>query len=160
MGFDTEHLLRLLDESFGSNAWHGANLRGSLRGVTAAQASWRPAPGRHNIWEIVLHTAYWKYAVRRQLTGGRRSKFACSGSNWFGRPGKDASSSWKRDVALLQEENRLLRETLATFPPDRLKTLSARKKWTLAELVSGVAFHDVYHAGQIQLLKKLQKRTG
>ena len=52
MDFDAQHLLRLLDESFGGTAWHGTNLRGSLRGLTAIEASWRPAPGRHNIWEM------------------------------------------------------------------------------------------------------------
>ncbi len=159
MAFDRNHLLRLLDESFGGTAWHGTNLRGSIRGVTAEQASWRPAPDRHNIWEIVLHTAYWKYAVRRQLVGGRRGSFACSGNNWFVRPAKEAASTWKKDVALLHEENGLLREVLKSLPAARLRALSARKKSTLAELALGVAFHDVYHAGQIQLLKRLQKRA-
>ena len=157
MAFDRNQLLRLLDESFGGRAWHGTNLRGSIRGVTAGQAAWRPAPGRHNIWETVVHTAYWKYAVRRQLSGGRRGSFACSGSNWFSRTEKDAPGIWKKDVALLREENRLLREVLKSIPTARLRALSAKKKWTLAELALGVAFHDVYHAGQIQLLKRLQK---
>ena len=157
MAFDRNQLLRLLDESFGGKAWHGTNLRGALRGVTAEQASWRPARGRHNIWEIVLHTAYWKYAVRRQLAGGPRGSFACSGSNWFARPEKNAPGTWNKDVALLHEENRLLREVLKSIPAARLHELSSKKRWTLAELALGVAFHDVYHAGQIQLLKRLQK---
>lgn len=56
-------LLRLLDESYEKSAWQGPNLKGSLRGVHAAQAAWRPAPGRHNVWELVVHAAYWKYAA-------------------------------------------------------------------------------------------------
>src|SRR5512142_143685 len=80
-------LLRAIDEGFDHAAWHGPNLKGSLRGVTAAQAAWRPAPGRHNIWEIVVHAAYWKYAVRRRLTGDERGSFPEKGSNWFERPG-------------------------------------------------------------------------
>ncbi len=159
MAFDRNQLLRLLDESFGGRAWHGTNLRGSIRGVTAEQASWRPAPGRHNIWEMVLHTAYWKYAVRRQLVSGPRGSFTYSGSNWFVRPAKETAGTWKKDVALLYEENSLLREVLESLPAARLRAFSARKKWTLAELALGVAFHDVYHAGQIQLLKRLQKKS-
>jgi len=159
MGLGIEELLRLLDESFGKRAWHGTNLRGALRGLDQKQASLRPNPGRHNIWEIAVHCAYWKYAVRRRITGAKRGSFAYPGSNWFARPGKPGSNSWKQDVAMLEAENRLLREAVATLPPKRLTELSPRKKWTLAETVMGAAFHDVYHAGQIQLLKRLQKRT-
>ena len=62
---ELQFLLQLLDESYDRKSWHGPNLRGSLRGVTAEEAAWRPAAERHNIWEIALHAAYWKYAVLR-----------------------------------------------------------------------------------------------
>jgi hypothetical protein len=78
-----ELLLGLLDEAFERKAWHGPNLRGSLRGLDAKAAAWRPGPGRHNIWETAVHAAYWKYAVRRRLTGEKRGSFARGGSNWF-----------------------------------------------------------------------------
>ena len=65
---DRDLLLRILDDAYERKAWHGTNLRGSLRGVTADEARWRPAPGRHNIWELAVHCAYWKYTVRRKLT--------------------------------------------------------------------------------------------
>ena len=67
-------VLNLLDEAFDKKSWHGPNLRGSIRGVTAAQAAWRIAPDRHNIWELTLHAAYWKYVVRRRLSGGGASR--------------------------------------------------------------------------------------
>ena len=79
-------LVKALDEAFDRKGWHGANLRGSIRGMAADTAAWRPAPGRHNIWEIVVHAAYWKYAVRRRLLGEHRGRFAIKGSNWFERP--------------------------------------------------------------------------
>jgi len=65
-------LLDLLDEAFDKKSWHGPNLRGSLRGVTPELAAWRPRPRGHNIWELTLHAAYWKYVVRRRITGSRR----------------------------------------------------------------------------------------
>jgi hypothetical protein len=83
---EPESILDLIDEAFDRRSWHGTNLRGSVRGITAAQALWRPAPGRHNIWELVPHTAYWKYAVTRRLTGAKRGSFAQRGSNWFPSP--------------------------------------------------------------------------
>src|SRR5258708_32311464 len=79
-------VLQLLEEGFERKTWHGPNLWQSLKGVTAKQAAWRPGPDRHNIWEQALHAAYWKYAVRRRLQGGRRGAFALKGSNFFRRP--------------------------------------------------------------------------
>src|SRR5881628_931586 len=60
-------LLDVYDQAFDHKAWHGTPLWGSLRGLTQQAALWRPGRGRHNIWEVVLHTAYWKYIVRRRL---------------------------------------------------------------------------------------------
>lgn len=79
-------VLRILDSGYERQAWHGPTLRGALRGLTARQAAWRPAPGRHNIWELVVHAAYWKYAVARRVRGERRGSFPHQGSNWFARP--------------------------------------------------------------------------
>ena len=64
----TDLLVASVEEAFRHRSWHGTNLRGSIRGLTPAEASWRPAAGRHNIWELVVHAAYWKYVVRRKLT--------------------------------------------------------------------------------------------
>ena len=155
----TELLLAALDQAFDHRAWHGTNLRGSVRGLSAEEAAWRPAPGRHNVWEIVLHTAYWKYIVRRRITGVRGASFARKGSNWFPSPASASEREWKSDVALLQDEHRKLREAVAAMPPSDLAKLSPKKKWTRAEELFGIAAHDLYHAGQIQLLKRLQART-
>ena len=59
-----ESLLVVLDQAYDRTSWHGTNLRGSIRRVPLSMAAWRPAPGRHNIWEVVVHAAYWK--VRRR----------------------------------------------------------------------------------------------
>jgi len=77
-----EQLLAIIDQAYNRRSWHGPNLRGSLRRVSAEQAVWRPSQARHNIWELVVHTAYWKYVVRRRLTGGSRGSFPIKGSNW------------------------------------------------------------------------------
>lgn len=154
---EIQFLLRSIDEGFDRAAWHGPNLRGSLRGVTAAQAAWRPAPGRHNIWELALHAAYWKYVVRRTLQGGKRGGFAEDGSNWFLRGDTVSERAWRKDLALLEQEHRLLREAVATVDPARLHRRESSKKWLVADQIIGVAFHDIYHAGQIRLLRRLQQ---
>lgn len=160
---DIQLLLRMLDEAFDARAWHGTTLRGAVRRVTATQAAWRPAPGRHNIWELVVHTAYWKYAVRRRLTGERRGSFALEGSNWFTRPASPAAATeaaWRHDVALLLGEHKKLRAVAGRVKPSELRKLSPGSKYTPLAHVQGIAAHDLYHAGQIQLLKALQRSRG
>jgi len=143
-------VLALLDEGYSRKTWHGPNLRQSLKGVSARQAAWRPAPGRHNIWELVLHSAYWKYAVRRRIDGGKRGSFILEGSNFFPRPekGKVTEPAWRADLALLEREHKALEVAIRRV----LKTPRAKK---LLPSLYGVAFHDIYHAGQIRLLRRL-----
>jgi uncharacterized damage-inducible protein DinB len=148
-------LLRIIDEAFEKKAWHGPNLKGSMRGVTARQAAWRPGPLRHNIWEIVVHTAYWKYAVRRRLLGEKRGSFPFKGSNWFRRPLLLSEAEWKKDVALLTQQHEAMRTAIAGIGP-RLHATRPGSMTSNVTLVYGIAAHDVYHAGQIQLLKRLQ----
>jgi hypothetical protein len=152
-------LLEILDQAFDRRAWHGTTLAGSLRGVSPRAALWRPSAGRHNIWELVLHTAYWKYAVRRRLRGEKRGSFARPGSNWLALPTPAGKAAWTRDVALLKAEHQLLRGAIARFPVTRLTRRLPRSEWTARELIHGVAAHDLYHAGQIQLLKRLKHTT-
>ena len=146
-------VLALLDEAYEKKTWHGPNLKQSLKGVSAKQAAWRPGPGRHNIWEVMLHAAYWKYAVRRRIEGGKRGAFALKGSNFFARPekGKLSEAAWNADKKLLGREHRALRETIA-------KLLRAPRAAKFMKQLYGVAFHDIYHAGQIRLLRRLMER--
>lgn len=146
-------ILALFDEAFDRKAWHGPNLWQALKGVTARQAAWRPAPGRHNIWEETLHAAYWKYMVRRRLEGLQSGRFVLKGSNFFPRPkpGKVTEVAWLADKAILRNEHQQLREAIA-------KSLRKFPSPKLAHMLWGVAFHDVYHAGQIRLLRRLMER--
>lgn len=153
--WDITHLVQLLDEGYSKAAWHGPNLRGSIRGLTAREAAWRPGRGRHNIWEIAVHAAYWKYAVRQRLLGEKRGTFAYESRNWFARTEKTSEPAWKRDVALLAAEHKKLRAVVAAFPPAALDRPSRGHSQIARWQIEGIAFHDVYHAGQIQLLKRL-----
>ena len=152
-------LIAQLDQAYDRRAWHGPNLRGSLRGVSVAQAAWRPAPDRHNIWEIAVHAAYWKYAVWRRLTGAPRASFPIDGSNWFVRPQEGTLREWAADLALLRRMHARLRAAVAALSPADLARRPAGSTHTRLALVAGILAHDLYHAGQIQLLKKLGRHT-
>jgi uncharacterized damage-inducible protein DinB len=148
-------LLEILDEAFDRKGWHGTTLRGALRGVTPRQARWRPGPRRHCIWDLVLHTAYWKYAVRRRLERGGGAAFPRAPSNWPKVPAKPDLRAWRADVALLEAEHAALRALVARLPARALDAPSAKGAWRQREQIHGVAAHDLYHTGQIQLLKRL-----
>jgi hypothetical protein len=152
-------LLEILDRAYDRVSWHGTNLRGSLRGLTAARAAVRPAPGRHNIWEIAVHCAYWKYTVRRRLLGEKRGSFPLKGSNWFARPaGREGATeaAWRADLELLQETHHSMLEAVRALAPRELpRPVAGSRSVTHRMLVSGIAAHDLYHAGQIQLIKRL-----
>ena len=152
----TELLLASIDEAYDKRSWHGTNLRGSLRGVTSEQAARRVAEGRHNIWELTVHAAYWKYDIRRRLNGDKDAAFALEGSNFWTRPIEGTAAEWKADLAFLHREHKALREAVEKFPAKRWTQKAPGKPFLFEGLVCGVAAHDLYHAGQIQLLKRLQ----
>jgi hypothetical protein len=144
-------LLDGMDEAFDRKSWHGPNLRGAIRGVTAVQAAWRPTGDRHNIWELTLHAAYWKYVVRRKILREKRGSFVLAGSNFFERPKSGwaaAERAWKEDIAILEAEHGKLRDTVAQLPARAFTP-------PMCHLIRGAAAHDLYHAGQIRLLRRM-----
>jgi hypothetical protein len=154
---DVAQLLLVLDTAYDRRSWHGPNLRGSIRGVTLDAACWRPGRGRHNIWELAVHAAYWKYAGLRRLTKAKRGSFALKGSNWFERPIEATRDAWRADLRLLEQMHKTLCEAVARMSARDLNRRAKGTPFTNREVVMGLAAHDLYHAGQIQLLKRLWK---
>ena len=152
-------LLRNLEQAFDRRAWHGTNLWGSLRGVTAEEAAWRPHPDRHNVWELLVHAAYWKYRVRRVLTDRGPRSFELRGSNFFPRPGIGGEQGWEADLTLLKRWHERLLEAVREFPSGRLDEQVGSNGYSYQDLILGAGSHDLYHAGQIQLLKRLREET-
>jgi hypothetical protein len=167
----TRSALAVIDQAYNRQSWHGTNLRGSIRGITAREAAQRPGRGRHNIWELVVHAAYWKYVVLRRLTGDpstklrvdpsttlrvdKRGSFELAGSNFFLRPerGKATDAAWRADIALLDRTHQRLRAYVSTLSSKALAPRPGRAAPFF--FVTGIAAHDLYHAGQIQLIKRL-----
>ena len=143
-----EVLLGVLDCAFDKKSWHGATLAGAVRGLSARQAAVRAARGRKCVWEQVLHAAYWKHRALRILIKGAAGRFARRGSNWPPLPGEPTEAAWRADVDLLRDLHRRLRDAVANLPAD---CQNAKTIW----LIHGAAAHDLYHAGQIKLLRRL-----
>jgi uncharacterized damage-inducible protein DinB len=150
-------LVEAIQPRSGRQGWHGGPTPiGAVRGVTAEQARWKPAPRRKSIWVLTLHIAYWKYAVRRLLDGSERGAFPRRPSNWPELPEQADERSWAADVALLRAEHERLVQAASAVDPTLLsRRPPTSRRWTYGELMVGVAMHDAYHTGQIQLLKRL-----
>ncbi|MCB9876524.1 MAG: DinB family protein [Planctomycetes bacterium] len=145
-------LLDQLDRAYRGRSWHGTSLRGTLRGLAPATALWRPAPGRCSVWDYLLHAAYWKYVVRKKLLPDT-PKFPRPGSNFPKLPAAPDAKALAADVALLDEQHALLRAAVAGLEDRELA--APRGEWRLVDLVTGAAAHDLYHSGQINLVKRL-----
>ncbi len=154
-----DEALHLLAPPPGRPLWAGgATPLGCLRGVGARQAAWKPAADRHSIWELTLHMAYWKYAVRRNLKGAPKGGFPRAPSNWPHVPEPAGEAAWKRDRALLRDEHEQLVAAVTAFAPRRLdERVPGPRAYRFADLIYGIAMHDTYHVGQIQLMKRLYR---
>ena len=147
------HLLATLDRAYDGSSWHGPTLKRALRGLTPAIAFFRPGPERHSVYDLALHTAYWKYVARRRLSGERRGSFPVPGSNFFLAPPRASAKELTAALSILESEHRALRELVEELPERAFAARFGRR--TGEAMISGAAAHDLYHAGQIQLLKKL-----
>lgn len=149
---EVDFLLDILEQAYQKRTWHGANLKQSLRGLSLQQALWRPSAGRHNIWEYMLHCAYWKAAVEAQVWG-QKFRFARGFEN-FPSIEQGTEKAWKADVAFLKQCHLDLRSAVESLDASRLEARPTR--WQIREYVIGAANHDTYHAGQIRLLRAMQ----
>jgi|GEM_PF-1056952 len=148
-------LIHLIDQAYSKGAWHGPNLKGSLRGIDAETAIWRPGRGRHSIYELVYHAAYWKYIIWRKLTNSIEAGFELKGSNWFKSPAAADKKGWLYAKKLLDRYHKLARQTILDLPESMLFEQAPNSKYPYYVLICGMASHDLYHAGQIQLLKRI-----
>jgi hypothetical protein len=152
---DARVLARTIEEGYGPGAWHGADLKQALADVPEALAFWRPAAGRHNIAEIALHHAWCTRAVRAQLSGTPPEPFLLEGEDWFEVPGK-TRLAWPEIQATLEAEQRRLASVVSDIAAGRTKAgLADGERFDLA---LGITCHAVYHAGQVQLIKRLHAR--
>jgi uncharacterized damage-inducible protein DinB len=143
-----------LRRAFDGEAWHGDSMFEILKGVTAAQAAARPIAGAHTIWELVLHIAAWDGAVLRRMGG---VEVTLSDAENFP-PVKDASeAAWREALAQVRRVHENLVKTVADLPDSRLDDKVPGKEgahYTFYYILHGVVQHELYHAGQIALLKK------
>jgi uncharacterized damage-inducible protein DinB len=141
-----------LTRSFQGPAWHGPSLRELLEDVSAEQAAARPIGGAHSIWEIVLHIAAWEEVVRRRFAG--ETVELSDAQDWPAVPDNSAAA-WALALGHLETTHEKLRGAVAALDPARLENPAAGKSYSVYFMLHGVVQHNLYHAGQIAILKKV-----
>jgi uncharacterized damage-inducible protein DinB len=141
-----------LRRAFKGNAWHGPAVRELLADVTAEKAAARPLSNAHSIWEIVLHMATWEEVVRRRLQGETVADLA---------PEQDwplvrdtSAAAWASAIDRLERANGVLCEAIVRLDDRALAEKVPGKEDSVYTMLHGIIQHDLYHAGQIAILKK------
>lgn len=143
-----------LRRAFDGSAWHGPALLELLADMDAATAVAKPLPA-HNIWELVLHITVWDDAALRRLAG---EKYQPTGLANFPLSPKPTESAWRKAIANTKRTHETLVKTVAALPESRLRDRVPGKRYNFEHMLHGVVQHELYHAGQIALLKKAQER--
>jgi uncharacterized damage-inducible protein DinB len=150
---EIERILDQLKRAYEGTAWHGPSVREALAGVTARQAHARPLQNAHSIWELVHHIAVWENVGRRRLEGDRAQIDIASPEDWP--PADDLSdAAWEQAKAALDRGHEALRRAIAGLDESRLNEPILEDLSTAYVTLHGVIQHDLYHAGQIAMLKK------
>jgi uncharacterized damage-inducible protein DinB len=149
---ETHRINSQLKRAYQGEAWHGPSLSELLDGVTAEQAAARPIAGAHSIWELVNHIIAWEQISKRRLEGDAM-KNPPDEVNFP--PVNDTSeSAWQKTLEQLAASNQSLRNAVKQFDDSRLDDLVPEAGYSNYFMLHGVIQHDLYHAGQIALLKK------
>jgi uncharacterized damage-inducible protein DinB len=158
MSEDRSEASRIADQlrrAFAGDAWHGDSLFEILAGVTAAQAAARPIKNAHTIWELVLHIAAWDNAVLRRLAG---VAVELSDAENFPTITDATETAWRKALAEVRRVHEQLVEAVSVLADSQLDEVVPGKEgahYTFYYMLHGVVQHELYHAGQIALLKKM-----
>lgn len=149
---EIELIVDQMERTFEGDAWHGSSMSEILSDVTVDQALARPIEGAHSIWEIVIHSSVWQRTVRERLQGHPIVTLT-NAIDWPSVQ-EAAPEAWAEAVRELRSEYELLRDEALEWIDKDLSERTENQRYTVYEMLHGVIQHNLYHAGQIALLKK------
>jgi uncharacterized damage-inducible protein DinB len=152
---EAARIAELLRRAFDGSAWHGPALLELLEDVDAATAAAKPLAKVHSIWELVLHIAVWDGVALRRLSG---EKCQPTGLANFPPVAKPTEAAWRKAVAHAKRAHDALVKAVASLPDSRLGNRVPGKRYDFYHMLHGIAQHELYHAGQIAILKKARGR--
>ncbi len=156
-----DSLVGALERAHAGAPWHGPSRAEVLKGITAKEAAWRPAPDAHNIWELVLHMRSWTEEVLRRAKGGVPS--APEGGDWPEMPAVSAAA-WRDCLKSLDAAHAALIAFVGTLDDsqlaERVRDRPGDPPGTAIRvrgMIRSLGEHDIYHTGQVAMLKRLAR---
>jgi uncharacterized damage-inducible protein DinB len=153
---EAELIADQLKRAFHGQAWHGPSLLELLAEVSATTAAAHPVEDVHSIWELVLHISAWDNAAMVRLAG---QKCQPQGAENFPPVGKANAAAWRKAVSETRRAHDKLVKIVARLSDDRLRDRVPGKRYNFAHMLHGIAQHELYHAGQIAILRKACARS-
>lgn len=158
---DADRLIAELRRAHDGEPWHGPSRAALLADVEVPDALWQPGGGAHSIWETVLHMRSWTREVARRAFGGEPA--TPEDGDWPA-VGERSESAWRETLASLDAAHEDLLAVIRSLPAERFaEKVGATRDAPLGTGVShrgmllSLAQHDIYHSGQIALLKRLAR---
>jgi uncharacterized damage-inducible protein DinB len=154
---EVDRIIDLLQRAHDGDAWHGPSVLAGLAGVNAVAARARPIAAGHTIWEIALHILAWRREVEQRLGG--KAPTQPERGDWPLVPVDDGE--WGRVVEDLHASHRSLVAAVTRLaeadlerPVGEGREAGLGTGVSVAVMLHGIVAHDVYHAGQIALLRR------
>ena len=152
----TSEAVRIADQlrrAFYGSAWHGPAVLELVKDIDPRTAAAKPLDDVHSIWELLLHIEAWDRAGLIRLSG---KKCQLKGKKNFPPVTTPTDAAWRETVAQVKRTHDELVETVAGLPEARLRDQVPAKRYDFYHMLHGIAQHELYHAGQIAILKKAE----
>lgn len=144
-----------LRRAFYGSAWHGPAVLELIKDVDAKAAAAKPLADVHSIWELLLHVEAWDRAGLIRLSG---KKCQMKGAKNFPPVKTPTDAAWRAAVNQVKTTHDELVKTVASLPESRLHDQVPGKRYDFYHMLHGIAQHELYHAGQMAILKKARSR--
>jgi uncharacterized damage-inducible protein DinB len=151
---EAKRIAQTLRDTYASDAWVGPSLQDILRGLTPGQAYSRPIPNAHSIWEIILHMTVWRMFAWHKLNGNSAFEINSPGQDWPPVE-NDSLPAWEAALTELEKSQQQLLEALEGLDDGKLHETVPGREYPYYKLLHGIIGHDLYHGGQIVLLRKM-----
>jgi uncharacterized damage-inducible protein DinB len=148
---EIDRILDQMDRAFSGDAWHGPSLMSLLQSISAEDASKHPIKGAHSIWELANHLSAWNAITSHRLQG---EEVQITTERDWPPVWEVSETAWRRALEILAESHAHLRSVVSKLKDDELDQKAAGPNYSRYVVIHGVIQHNLYHAGQIAVLKK------